>query len=154
MNESQFRELVSDATEDLRARIARARDEFGIGDFERYDQDLSMNRFWWSDAGMPQVEARIVIVGSISTASNTWLWSWAKNSRADNGQKGTRYAHNDGPLSDGRIKSKWIREIQIQSGDDSPVGAASFVNHLIRLSRQPLRFHGVHIVTGDRHDRC
>jgi hypothetical protein len=77
MNESEFRELVSDATEYLRARIARAREEFGIGDFERFDYDLPMNRFWWSDAVVPQVEARIVVVGSISTASNTWLWSWA-----------------------------------------------------------------------------
>jgi hypothetical protein len=28
---------------------------------------------------VPKVEARIVIVGSISTKSNTWLWSWANS---------------------------------------------------------------------------
>jgi hypothetical protein len=77
VNEADFRHLVRDATEFLQARIARAREEFGIGEFERYDYDLPSNRFWWSDAGVPQVEARIIIVGSISTASNTWLWSWA-----------------------------------------------------------------------------
>jgi len=77
MNEDEFRTLVFDATEFLRARIARAQEEFGIGRFERYDYDLPSNRFWWSQGGVPQVEARIIIVGSISTKSNTWLWSWA-----------------------------------------------------------------------------
>jgi hypothetical protein len=77
MNDAEFRELVSEATEFLRARIAQACEEFGIGEFERYDYDLPTNRFWWSDAGVPKVEASIVIVGSISTASDTWLWSWA-----------------------------------------------------------------------------
>jgi hypothetical protein len=76
MNDAEFRELVSEATEFLRARIAQACEEFGIGEFERYDYDLPTNRFWWSDAGVPKVEASIVIVGSISTASDTWLWSW------------------------------------------------------------------------------
>jgi hypothetical protein len=32
MNEAEFRQLVSQATELLRARIARAREKFGIGD--------------------------------------------------------------------------------------------------------------------------
>jgi hypothetical protein len=77
VNEAEFREFVSEATDYLKARIARAREEFGIGDFERYDYDLPTNRFWWSDCGVPQVEARIIIVGSISTTSNSWLWSWA-----------------------------------------------------------------------------
>lgn len=79
MSEAEFCQLVSDATEYLRARIARAREEFGIGGFERYDYDLPTNRFWWSNGGVPQVEARIIIVGSISTTSNTWLWSWANS---------------------------------------------------------------------------
>jgi hypothetical protein len=77
MNEAEFRQLVREATEFLRARIAKAREQFDIGAFERYDYDLYSNRFWWSDAGVPKVEARIVIVGSVSTESNTWLWSWA-----------------------------------------------------------------------------
>lgn len=77
MNEAEFRELVSDATEYLNARIARAREEFGLDDFDHYDYDLAANRFWWSSAGVPQVEARIIVVGSLSNTSHTWLWSWA-----------------------------------------------------------------------------
>jgi len=76
MNEDEFRKLVGDATEFLRARIARAHEEFGIHDYERYNYDLYTNRFWWSQDGVPQVEARVIIVGSISTTSNAWLWSW------------------------------------------------------------------------------
>lgn len=83
MNEAEFDQFVSDANEYLEARIARAREEFGVGAFERYDYDLPSGRFWWSDAGVPQVEARIIIVGSISTTSNTWLWSWANRQLDD-----------------------------------------------------------------------
>jgi hypothetical protein len=77
VNEAEFRALISDSTEYLRSRVDRAREAFGIGEFERYDYDLPTRRFWWSNAGVPQVEARVIIVGSISSTSNTWLWSWA-----------------------------------------------------------------------------
>ena len=77
MNETEFRQLVSESTEILRTRIAEAREHFDIGAFERYDYDLNSNLFWWSDAGVPKIEARIVIAGSVSTNSTTWLWSWA-----------------------------------------------------------------------------
>src|SRR5690606_4865162 len=58
-------------------RVNGAQEAFGIGQFERYDCDLPTGRFWWSDAGITKVEARLIIVGSISTESNTWLWGWA-----------------------------------------------------------------------------
>jgi hypothetical protein len=77
MSDDAFNEFVANAVEFLRERIAQARLAFGIGDSERYDYDLPSGRFWWSDAGVPQVEASVIVVGSISTRSNTWLWSWA-----------------------------------------------------------------------------
>jgi len=77
VSEDEFRKLVCDADEFLRARIARAREQFGISEFERYDYDLPTSRFWWSDGGVVRVEARVTIVGSISTISDSWLWSWA-----------------------------------------------------------------------------
>lgn len=77
MNKHLYRQLISEASDFLRARIARAREEFGIGDFEEYHYDLKTGRFWWSEGGVPQVEARMVVVGSISTISKTWLWAWA-----------------------------------------------------------------------------
>src|SRR5712675_1358664 len=38
----------------------------------------------FSDGGKPRVVADIVFVGSVSTRSNTWLWSWANDSYLEN----------------------------------------------------------------------
>jgi hypothetical protein len=80
MNEEAFQAFVGEASRYLKARIARAQENYGIGEYERYDRDLLTGRFWWSDAGVPKVEADLTIVGSISTETKTWLWAWANPS--------------------------------------------------------------------------
>jgi hypothetical protein len=77
MTNEAFQEFIAEATEYLKARVASAQQTFRIGQFERYDYDLPTARFWWSDAGITKVEARLIVVGSISTESNSWLWGWA-----------------------------------------------------------------------------
>jgi hypothetical protein len=77
MTEEAFQNFIAEATDYLEARVADAQETFGIGRFKRYDCDLPTGRFWWSDGGVIQVEARLIVVGSISTESDTWLWSWA-----------------------------------------------------------------------------
>jgi uncharacterized protein YndB with AHSA1/START domain len=77
MNDSEFQDFIRESNNYLTAKIARAREEFHIGEFERYEYDLPSARFWWSDQGVSKVEARIITVGSISTISNTWRWAWA-----------------------------------------------------------------------------
>ncbi|HWB06386.1 MAG TPA: hypothetical protein VG796_25405 [Verrucomicrobiales bacterium] len=80
MSEEAFQDFIEEAGRYLKARIARAQETFGIGEYERFDRDLLTGRFWWSDAGVPKVEADLILVGSISTESNTWLWAWANPS--------------------------------------------------------------------------
>jgi hypothetical protein len=41
MNDKAFQEFVDEAADYLKARVAIAQETFGIGDFERYDCDLS-----------------------------------------------------------------------------------------------------------------
>jgi hypothetical protein len=77
MTEEAFQNFIVEATDYLEARVADAQETFGIGQYERYDCDLPTGRFWWTDAGVIQVEARLVVVGSVSTESDTWLWAWA-----------------------------------------------------------------------------
>ena len=80
MTDAEFEDFVAEATEYLKMRASRAQEQFGIGQYERYDYDLASGRFWWSDAGITKVEAKVMVVGSISTETNTWLWGWANPS--------------------------------------------------------------------------
>ena len=80
MKEEAFKDFVAEASRYLKARMARAQEVYGIGEYERYDRDLLTGRFWWSDAGVAKVEADLIVVGSISTESKTWLWAWANPS--------------------------------------------------------------------------
>lgn len=77
MNESGFRKLAEEATEFLRERNRTASERFGLDKFQDFDYDIPSSRFWWSDNGVRKVEADCIVVGSVSGASGTWLWSWA-----------------------------------------------------------------------------
>ena len=76
MTYTEFEKLIEDSTAYLRACNDKANRSFGIGGFARYEYDLFRNEIWWSDAGGPKVRAKVTIVGSLSTKSGTWLWSW------------------------------------------------------------------------------
>lgn len=75
-----FSELVAESTAYLKARMARAQEEFKLGNYERFDYNQTAATLTWSDAGVPKVIAKIQFVGSTSFQSKTWLWSWANPS--------------------------------------------------------------------------
>ena len=56
-------------------------EEFQIGSYERWDQGTGQLVF--SNGGRPRVIADIAFVGSVSTKTNTWLWSWANSSHLE-----------------------------------------------------------------------
>ncbi|SHI61177.1 hypothetical protein SAMN02745181_0496 [Rubritalea squalenifaciens DSM 18772] len=72
-----FDELSKESYEYLQAKQTEAQERFDLGAYERYDWNQEKMQLVWSDAGVPKVVADIQFVGSISTKSNTWLWSWA-----------------------------------------------------------------------------
>lgn len=75
-----FSELVAESTAYLKARMARAQEEFKLGNYERFDYNQTAATLTWSDAGVPKVIAKIQFAGSTSFQSKTWLWSWANPS--------------------------------------------------------------------------
>ena len=77
MTYPEFETFLSEANDYLKARIERSKAQFGIMDLPRYDYDLRRGEIWWGDIGAPQIRGRVTVVGTISTKSNTWLWSWA-----------------------------------------------------------------------------
>jgi len=50
---------------------------YALGKHSRWDWDQARGELVFSSGGIPAVIAKIQFVGSISTRSNTWLWSWA-----------------------------------------------------------------------------
>lgn len=77
MEYTEFEDFIRQSTAYLRACNKKAERHFGIGDYARFEYDLRRREIWWSDPDGPKVRGRVTIVGTISTISNTWLWSWA-----------------------------------------------------------------------------
>ncbi len=77
MTYPEYEAFSREATEYLKARIEHAKVRFGIGGLPRYEYDLFRGEIWWSEVGSPKIRARVTVVGSISTKSNTWFWAWA-----------------------------------------------------------------------------
>lgn len=73
----KYEAFRSESTDYLKARIEHAKARFGIGDFSRYEYDLFRGEIWWGEVGAPNIRGRVTVVGSLSTKSGTWLWSWA-----------------------------------------------------------------------------
>jgi hypothetical protein len=53
---------------------------FHLSDHDRYDWHQESGQLIFSNRGVPAVVADIQFVGSISTRSHTWMWSWANES--------------------------------------------------------------------------
>lgn len=63
--------------DELQAKQARLAEEYKFGGHERYDWNQQTGELVFSNAGVPALVCTIQFVGSTSTLSDTWLWSWA-----------------------------------------------------------------------------
>jgi hypothetical protein len=73
----EWNSLLAECCHFLQERQARITEEYEIGNHKRWDWDQDRGELIFSNDGVPAVIASIEFVGSISTISNTWLWSWA-----------------------------------------------------------------------------
>jgi hypothetical protein len=79
-NADELDRLVQKAVGFLKEKQALLLEQFQIESFERYDWHQESAQLVFSQAGKPRVIADVAFVGSLSTHSNTWLWSWANDS--------------------------------------------------------------------------
>ena len=77
MTEFEYETFVTEATGYLKARIESAKARFGVRRLRRCEYNLFRGEIWWSDSTTPRLRGRVTVVGSVSSKSNTWLWSWA-----------------------------------------------------------------------------
>ena len=69
--------LVTASAESLHRKQALLEKRFELGKHSRWDWDQDKAQLIFSNDGVPAVHCDIAFVGSVSTVSNTWLWSWA-----------------------------------------------------------------------------
>jgi len=73
--DEKWRSFVTDAHNYLTKRQDILTKKYKLGEHKRFDWDQKTGSLVFSNDGIPAVVAKIQFVGSISTVSNTWLWS-------------------------------------------------------------------------------
>jgi hypothetical protein len=72
----KYDQFVRESYEYLNSVQTAAQRDFALGSYERFDWDQGRGTLTFSDKGVPKVIAQVEFVGSISTRTKTWLWSW------------------------------------------------------------------------------
>jgi hypothetical protein len=79
-DEDEFNELIRESYTYMEDKQKKFMDDFNIGSYERWDWDQETGLLVFSQDGKVKVEVKIDFSGSLSTISNTWLWSWGNSS--------------------------------------------------------------------------
>ena len=72
--------LIETSIAYLQAKQEQLETQYHLGSYPRYDWYQDTAELVFSDQGRPRVVADIQFVGSVSTRSGTWMWSWANTS--------------------------------------------------------------------------
>lgn len=80
MSEPEFQALLQQARWFMRQAMDRNQKEFRLDGHERFEWNPWRGELVFSNGGVPKVVARIQVVGTHSTKSKTWVWSWANPS--------------------------------------------------------------------------
>lgn len=75
-----YETLVGACMERLQSAQTTLIDEFGLGDWERWDWDMEKQELVFSHEGRRRVIASVTFVGTYSTNSGTWMWAWGNDS--------------------------------------------------------------------------
>jgi len=65
-------------------RLEHLRTVFRLSEYERFDFDQLTGLLTFSDRGVAKLNAPCQMIGSHSTVSETWLWSWGNSSIVPN----------------------------------------------------------------------
>lgn len=78
MTDDEFDAFVAQSVENLQAKNDGLRSAHGLGTYKRwfYSQETGLLQFS-DERGHVKIESEYTPIGSLSTKSNTWQWSWA-----------------------------------------------------------------------------
>jgi hypothetical protein len=92
----ELAELLERAVEYAEVRQNAVAQQFRLSDHERYDWHQDPAQLVFSNHGVAAVVADVQFVGSVSTRSNTWLWSWANESLVESARESIRQVRSYG----------------------------------------------------------
>jgi hypothetical protein len=69
--------IVRDCCRELTTKNEQLWRRLSLNTYKRWDWNQDSAELVFSNDGVPGAKARITFVGSVSTKSDTWLWSWA-----------------------------------------------------------------------------
>ena len=115
MTEEEYRSLLADSHEYVKARADFFASELSLGSFDTRKYDLGRGRLIYLKGGKPGVEAEIQVVGSILLESQTWLWSWADQRFSEEVVEDMQIVRSFGEQNDVRLltEESW----QAEEGD-------------------------------------
>ncbi|GLR12204.1 hypothetical protein GCM10007907_09940 [Chitinimonas prasina] len=67
---------VDDCCQSLNSKQSILQDDFQINQYPRWDYDQATAQLVFSGADVPDLIADVEFVGTLSTVSHTWKWSW------------------------------------------------------------------------------
>ena len=77
---ASWNDLVETCRIELQAKQDALAERFELWRHARWDWNQDRAEIVFSNDGVPAVVATVAFVGSLSTRSGTWLWSWANDS--------------------------------------------------------------------------
>ena len=95
-HDAAFAELVETSMAYLHARQNELEVQYRLDNYPRYDWHQDPAELVFSDQGKPKVIADIQFVGSISTRSGSWMWSWANASLLESAKSKIRQVRTYG----------------------------------------------------------
>ena len=77
MTPEEYREFEAQACQHLEMLQEQLELQYGFGRHEHWEYDLGSGELVFSDHAAPMLITKFQVVGTISTVTSTWLWSWA-----------------------------------------------------------------------------
>ena len=130
-----FGELMDEAVGYLRSRQAEIEKRFRLDEHPRWDWERDTGELVFSNAGKARVVADCQAVGSYSTESKSWMWSWANRSVPGGSRtkfvaygpsvKGTPTDSSSRPCGpqEKRTVGRWRRLLRSSFGREEPMSA-------------------------------
>ncbi len=79
-----WRQTIAECHQELCAKQELLSEQFHLSKHKRWDYDQETGLLVFSNDNVPAVISDIEMIGSVSTSSETWLWSWANFSLLPN----------------------------------------------------------------------
>jgi hypothetical protein len=81
--DDEYNQLLRECAAEVEGKNTELAAEYGFGQFERWDIDQEIGDLIFSDGGVPTLICKVVVLGSFSESSQTWMWGWANPSLLD-----------------------------------------------------------------------